>query len=256
MKIKLLHSSAGDQQSRLFQFLTTYLVNDTLAVDAGSLGQFATLSEQRKVRHVVLSHSHTDHIGSLPIFLENVAFPPKKVLVHASENVLNAVRQHVFNDQVWPALVHFGGDDNPSFALRPMESGVATVLDGVSITPVLVNHVVPTYGFILQQGEATVVFSMDTGPTVELWKQASTMGNIRAVFLEVAFPNSKTDLANLAKHLTPALFAQETAKIPSAEKFVAVHIKPAFYDEVAAELKALGMPNLEIVEPGREYEFL
>jgi hypothetical protein len=34
-----------------------------------------------------------------------------------------------------------------------------------------------------------------------------------------------------------------------------VHRKPRFADEIAAELAALNLPNVELVEPGRTYEF-
>jgi cAMP phosphodiesterase len=238
------------------QYLTTYLVNDMLAIDAGSLGYFASWAEQQQIRHVVLSHSHVDHIGSLPIFLENryrESGPP--VEIHGSDAVLGALRKHVFNDCLWPDLEHFGGEVNPFFKLARLQPGDSIELDGVGLTPVSVNHVVPTSGFLLEQDGSTVVLAMDTGPTDEIWRCAVAKGNLRAAFIEVTFPNSMAELARAAKHLTPAMFAAEAAKLPPTTRLIAVHIKASVYQEVVAELKSLGMPNVEVVVPGKEYVF-
>ncbi len=256
MRIKLLASDCGSDPLQSRQFLTTYLVNGSLALDAGSLGYFATWEEQQTVRHVVLSHSHVDHIGSLPIFLENVAEPGKPpIVIHGSDAVLNALRKHVFNDCLWPDLERLGKESDPLVQLAHLAPGGSVELEGVRVTSVSVDHIVPTSGFLLQQDGATVVLSMDTGPTEEIWRRAKSAGNLRAAFLEVTFPNSMAALARAAKHLTPAMFAGEVAKLPATTRVIAVHIKAAFYSEVAAELKALGLPNVEIVAPGREYVF-
>ena len=71
MKITLIPSSVSGGADADNQYLTSFLVNDTVAVDAGSLGFYGTPREQARIRHVFLTHTHIDHIASLPIFVEN-----------------------------------------------------------------------------------------------------------------------------------------------------------------------------------------
>src|SRR5205823_12507757 len=70
MKVMLVPSAltAGPRQ-----YLTAFLVGDSVAIDAGSLGFYGSPAEQARIRHVFLTHTHLDHIASLPIFLENVS---------------------------------------------------------------------------------------------------------------------------------------------------------------------------------------
>jgi hypothetical protein len=61
-------------------------------------------------------------------------------------------------------------------------------------------------------------------------------------------------LAEKTKHLTPELMRQEYEKLDRRVPVIVVHIKPAYYEEVTAELKAMNLPSLEIATPNREYE--
>jgi len=176
-------------------------------------------------------------------------------VIHGSDAVLDALRKHVFNNCLWPDLEKLNGGGDPQFTLARLPSGGSIELDGVCLTPVPVDHVVPTNGFVLQQDGTTVVLAMDTGPTDEIWRLAKAAGNLRAVFLEVTFPDSMAAVARAAKHLTPAMFAAEAAKLPTTARLIVVHIKAPFYDEVVAELHALRLPNVEVVVPGQEYVF-
>ncbi|MBM4075699.1 MAG: MBL fold metallo-hydrolase, partial [Planctomycetes bacterium] len=98
MKVKLVGSSVGSSQIR--QHLTSLIINDCVAVDAGSLGILSPVEAQRDIRHVLISHSHIDHIATLPSFLDNVFQPGKKPpTVHASYIVWESLNDHVFNDR-------------------------------------------------------------------------------------------------------------------------------------------------------------
>lgn len=256
MKIQLLPSATSTTGERELQFLTTYLINDNLAIDAGSLGLALDLEAQRKIKHVVLSHTHIDHWASLPIFLENTLdFAGTRVTIHGSEPVLDGLRRHIFNDCVWPDLVHATLNSQPFFHLAPLEAGRPLELSGVRITPIPVNHVVPTMGFLVEEGDAAVVLPIDTGPTEELWRCANALPKVSAVFLEVTFPDSMDRLGQIAKHLTPRMFGEEVRKLARPTKFIAIHIKAPFYDRVVEELRSLGLPDLEIGMPGKEYRF-
>src|SRR6266478_2567694 len=64
LRVMLLPSAFPGSLAETSQYLTSYLINDTLAIDAGALGIFAGHAEQARVRHVLISHSHADHIAT------------------------------------------------------------------------------------------------------------------------------------------------------------------------------------------------
>jgi ribonuclease BN (tRNA processing enzyme) len=252
MKIKILPSSVDREP---FQFAATYLIDDTIAVDAGSLG-FCSLAQQQRVRHVVLSHSHLDHINSLPLFLDNVYSPgPQCPIVYGSASVLECLTKHFFNEKIWPDIARLSREETPFAEFVELQHARPIEIDGIRLTPVELNHVVPCFGFLIESDNAAVVLVSDTGPTGELWALAKGCRRLRAVFLESAFPNSYAWLADKAKHLTPDMLLKEYQKLGRDVPLVAIHIKPAFYDQVVQELQQLGLPALSIGEPNREYEF-
>src|SRR5262249_55053088 len=227
-----------------------------VAVDAGSLGFALPLAEQGQIRHIFLSHTHMDHMASLPVFLENV-FQAGRPPVHlwASPEVLASLRQDFFNDRVWAKTFSWDAKDPKILEATPLEPEQPVKIGHLTLTPVPVEHAVPTYGFVVEDNHSAVVISSDTGPTTALWECANRKPNLRAVFLESSFPNSLRDLAQTTCHLTPQLFGLEATKLKQRVALIAVHIKPRYRAEIIAELEALGLPELVIAQPGRTYQF-
>jgi ribonuclease BN (tRNA processing enzyme) len=236
------------------QILTSYLVNDRVAVDAGSVGLLVPLEAQMRVRHIVITHSHLDHVASLPVFLDNVySGTADAVTVHGSASVLESLQRDFFNGRLWPDYIGLSRSQAPFLRLALLEPGRPVVVDGLRITPVPVNHAVPTIGLLIEDGSSAVVFSSDTAPTEVLWQVANEAPRLSAVFLEASFPDEMAGLAEIALHLTPRLFAAEAAKLRRPVQLFAVHIKPRYHEQIVAELMRLGLDKLQIVEPGRTY---
>jgi len=256
VKVVLVPSSVSERSEDQHQFLTSFLINNSLAVDAGSLGFYGTAQEQAQIKHVLISHTHIDHVGSLPIFVENSYETQRDcVTVHGSEEVLDCLQKDIFNDRVWPDFVRLSTPSAPFFKLAKLEGGKTVELEGLRITPVPVNHVVPTLGFIIEDKDATVAIISDTGPTDAIWEYANKTPNLKAVFLEATFPESLARLAEISTHLTPTLFAREVQKLKKPTAIIAVHIKARFRTEVVRELNALGLPQLQIGQFGKIYNF-
>lgn len=252
MKITLLPSAVDDAS----QYSTSYLINDHLAIDAGAIGFYRGPTEQAAIRHIFLSHTHLDHLASLPIFLENIAdLSETPVTLHASVEVQQCLRSDLFNGRLWANFLELTHDNKPFVILHTIASGQSVHVEGLHITPIQVNHVVPTLGFIIEDATAAVVISSDTGPTEEIWQHAKRTPNLKGVFLEATFPDYMHHLANITLHLTPAQFVQEMQKLPFRVPFYAVHLKAHFREKVTEELLAHQLPNLEIAKFGTVYEF-
>lgn len=254
MKVKLLGSSVQDAARR--QYVSSYLINGTVAIDVGCLGFYATPQEQEAIRHVFLTHSHADHTASLPIFVENAWTPAGNCArVYGSPETLDAMQKYVFNDVMWPDFVALSRNMPPFLHLCPIEPEVPVQADGLQITAVPVHHVVPTVGYVISDGKSAIIFGADSGPTHRLWEVAHQTAGLRAIFLEACFPNSLTGLAKTSLHLTAEMFAGEVAKMPKEVKVVAVHIKVRYREQVIRELHELQLPNLLIGECEKEYHF-
>src|SRR6185295_18222616 len=240
MRIRLLPSSATDPGS--LQPLTTFLINDTLAVDGGSLGLGLDPQEQRRVRSIVVTHSHADHIASLPVFLAEVyPFLDGPVAVHSIPEVIGALRGHVFNDLVSP---DFRGIDLPRGGGRGLryveiEPLVPFEVEGLRATAVEVNHTVRTIGLVLEDDRSAVVVTSDTHHTDEIWRLASRLERLKAVFVDVSYPDEMEALAAVSKHLTPRSLILELGKLTRPAQILAVHLKPQFHAAVRRQLEDL-----------------
>lgn len=254
MKVQLLASAP--QPPHQDQFLTSFLVNETVAIDAGCVGFWGEPDDQAKIDHVFLTHSHADHICSLPMLLLNgYEARGAGVAVYGNGHVLECLRTDVFNDRVWPDFVNMSDGGKPFLSLECIESEQTVVVGDLQVTPVAVDHVVPAFGYIVQDASATVVFCPDTAPTDRIWEVAREHADLEAVFLGAAFPEAMKEMARISAHLVPSQFAQEVSKVGEHIPFIAVHIKPRYRDEIIRELQALGLESLEIGVCGREYDF-
>lgn len=256
MKVTLLPSAFSSSGAISSQYLTTFVINHRIAIDAGVLGLLGTPEEQSAIRNVFLTHSHLDHWATLPIFLLNVfALAQTDVKLYASEEVLESLRTDVFNGRVWPNFLEMAHDGHRFVETRSIRAGDTVEVDGLRITAVSVNHVVPTLGYIIDDGIAAVVVVSDTAATTEIWDRAEKTPSLKAVFLEATLPNAMGGLAGATKHLTPEGFVAEMKKLYRPATFFAVHLSARTRGQVASELQSYNLPNVEIMQPGKTYEF-
>jgi ribonuclease BN (tRNA processing enzyme) len=212
--------------------------------------------DQATVDHVFLTHSHADHCASLPIFVENrYGLAPRCPVIYGSRHTLDSLQKHIFNDVVWPDFIKMSAQTRPFLRLQVLEAERPVEAEQLRITPVAVNHAVPTFAYLVSDGQATVIFAADSGPTDRLWDLARALPSLRGVFLEASFPNAMQGLADTSLHLTPQMFAAEAAKLPPSTRLIAVHIKMAYRETVMQELSNLGLSTLEIGECETDYTF-
>jgi cAMP phosphodiesterase len=251
MRVELLPSSIPVSDK---QFLVSFLINDEVAVDAGSLGLLADLGRQERVRHVFITHEHLDHVATLPIFLENVYAPGREsVEVLAAPQVLDWLHRDLFNDRIWPDFIALSEQGDAFVRTTLLEPLVPVVRAGLTVTPVPVSHSVETHGLVIDDGRTAVAFPSDTGPTEAIWRHLAGVERLKAVFLEASFPQSLAWLAAKTGHLAPETFAAEVKKLPQDVRWIVVHRKARHAAEIAADFRKLGIENVEFIQPGTVY---
>lgn len=256
MRIQLLPSSFdGYGHATLEQRLTCYLIDDCVAVDAGSIAIALTAEQRGKVRDIIVTHPHMDHIASLPIFIDDL-YPTLKepVRVHATREVIALLERDVFNWNVYPRFSGLKNDFGLVMEYVPIPEGHEFKVGHLTVTAVPVNHIVPTIGLIVSDGKSHVAFSSDTAETEEFWKAINDHPKIDALLIEASFPNSMSKLAEVSRHFTPASLGLELGKLNhNGLDILAVHLKPAYRKRIIEELDELGIPKLDVMEPGRTY---
>jgi len=256
MKIKLLPSSIASGVQH--QALTSFLVNDCLAVDGGSIGLALAPEEMASFRHIVITHSHSDHTASLPIFIaEAFTSLTEPITVYGTRAVISALREYVFNDEVWPDFekIPLAGGGGPALQFHPLEPLSATRIAGLKVTPIPVNHVVETMGLLVEDDAVSVLFTSDTYTTDAIWRAANRCERLRAVFVDVSYPDELEELAAASRHFTPQTLARDLRKLEREAQVFAVHIKPSNREQVVRQLARLEAPRVFVAEIGREYEW-
>lgn len=258
MKIQLLPSSFNAQGGPSpEQRFTCFLLDDCVAIDAGCLALALSDTQREQVRDVIITHPHMDHIASLPIFIDDLFATLKQpVRVYATPEIIEVLERDIFNWTVYPRFSELRNTYGPVMEYVPVTLGVEFRVRHLSIMPVEVNHIVPTFGLIVKDEKTTVAFSSDTAATEAFWHLVNAQTQLAALLIETSFPNELSDLAWISRHFTASTLAEELTKMKNhAPDVLIVHIKPAYRQQVIDELEALRYPNLRIMEAGRNYEW-
>lgn len=236
--------------------MTSFLVNDALAMDAGWVSNALTLREQEKVKDILISHSHLDHTCTLPFLIDNnFTAPGFSMRIYAIPEVVASMRNHLFNNQTWPDFTCLPNDLTPVLKLVEITPEQPFDINGLSIRAVHVSHSVPTSGFILEDAKGTLAFSSDTGPTRRFWELVNDAHRVKAVITECSFPTELQDLANVSGHLTPATLGIELQKLKKDAPVYLYGGKPKHLARIRREVYALKDKRVHFMVQGRTYKF-
>ena len=247
MRIEILAANPNERGHAL----TGFLVNGRIAVDAGPMASFAPVQAQAEIDHILLTHSHIDHVAGLPILLDSVyglrSTPPQ---VYALPSTLDSLQRDIFNNRLMPDFIEFSRVMTPFVELHAVEPNRPFAVDSLIITPIPVDHTVPTVAYLLDDCEVACAVVTDTAPVPAVMAELGRLPRLRAVFLECSFPRRMNGLAEVSRHLHTGTFAEMVGLLPAHVRVYATHIKPHFYDEVCDEIAGLNLPNVQIGTPG------
>jgi cAMP phosphodiesterase len=230
-------------------------VDDRILVDAGTVGGALSVVEQAEIEHALISHAHLDHTVGLTYLVDTMAMltPERHVTVASLGPVIDSLRTHAFNDMLWPDFTAIPSISRPVLVFRALVEEAEARVGELWVTPVPVDHTVPTTGYVIHDGETGFAYSGDTGPTERLWRVAREMRGLKALIVETAFPNRLDALARVSGHLTPDMLQREIDKMPQDLPIWIFHIKPQLFEETAEELAKIDSTRLQTLEQSKTY---
>jgi ribonuclease BN (tRNA processing enzyme) len=255
MKIKILGCCGGQMPGKNN---TAFLINNDTLLDAGTIALTLTHAEQKKVKNILVSHAHADHIGALPFYAVNiVSNTGEGVKIHGSAFTINAIKKHLMNGVLWPDFTNINNfGKNPIFSYVALTPGKWYNIGGYRVKQIPVHHTIPTNGFIIGHKNRYIVYSGDTKETSAIWKEAAKLGSrLKAVFVECSFPDKVRFLADVSAHLVPATIGGELKKLGPKQKpkvFV-YHLKPEYIKEIKADLKKIKGYKITVVDEKKTY---
>lgn len=218
---------------------TSFLIGDSILLDAGTGVGDLTLEEMGKIDHVLLTHSHLDHIAALPLMLDAVSSQRSRpVQVHALAATISALQTHVFNNVIWPDFSAIPSAASPFLQYQAFVCGDVLSIAGVEIEVLPAHHTVPAVGFAVLGDAGWWVFSGDTGRNPTFWARINTL-KVACLVIETAFSNRESDLARRSLHLSPETLAHELAHVAPTVRYPVyiTHTKPSETSLIIDEIK-------------------
>jgi cAMP phosphodiesterase len=235
---------------------SAFVIDERLAIDAGSLTSGLDLSAQFRLQACIISHAHLDHIRDLATIADNRCQADcEPLIVAANKHTISALKKHFFNNHLWPDFSSIPNKTRPTILFQELKPEKKVEIAGYQVQAVSVSHTIDTSGFIVQGPDATIAYSGDTGPTDRLWELLNQEKNLKALLLEVSFPDREQKLATVSGHHTPRTLLKDLKKLrkPKDLPTLLYHIKPVFQREVEQECARLKGVNLAVTAIGDQY---
>lgn len=250
MRIRVLGCSGGiGAGSRT----SAMLIDDDVLIDAGTGIGDLELDDIQSIRHVFLTHSHLDHIAGLPmlvdsIFDENFDVP---LTVYAREETLHAIKDHLFNDVIWPNFAKLPSTENPMLRYRVCSPGDTVQIRGRDFYAVDVLHSVPSLGYTVQSAGRVFAVSGDTKSNETLWPVLNACETLKVLVIEVSFPDEMSALAAAAGHYTPTTLTNDLKRLKHTPDIWITGMKPGQETRIMDQVASLApQKNIQMLSRG------
>lgn len=215
---------------------TTLLLDDDVLIDAGTGVGDLDISAMTHLRHVFLSHSHLDHIASLPLLVDTIFDQIKEpIVVHGQAETLKALQDHVFNNIIWPDFSRLPNPEHPVMCYEAMAPTDVYQLGDRSIEMITVKHSVPSVGYRVTTPTGVFAFSGDTSTNDNLWEVLNSGSKLDLLIVEAAFANKDKQLSQQAHHYCPETLAADIAKLKHQPEIYISHNKPGDEELIFSE---------------------
>ncbi len=229
------------------------LVDEVLAIDAGCLTSRLSFLAQQKLKAVLITHQHYDHVRDVPAIAMSFFLQGATINIYSTQNVCDALTTYLLNGKLYPKF-HESPAANPTVKLKVIEPLKPEQIAGYSVLAVPVKHGTTTVGYQITSPDGGVVFyTGDTGPGLAgCWEYVSP----QLLIIEVSAPNRYEQFARESGHLTPSLLQQELIGFRELKGYlpqvVAVHMDPGLEPEIATEIAAVNEVLNNVVTLGYE----
>lgn len=248
---------------------TSFLLDDNVLIDAGTGVGDLTLAEMKRVDHVLLTHSHLDHVAALPLMVDAIASQRSTpIQIHALQGTIDALRTHIFNNTIWPDFSRIPSPEAPFISFHPLQLGDQFLLAGKQFEVLPAVHTVPAVGYAACSAgpidQRYWVFTGDTEINPGLWARLNQL-NVAMLVIETAFSNRESALARRSLHLSPNALANELDCIADGKNYpiYITHTKPAETELIMAEIEQFDQPpaasgqvrhDIRWLRAGQEFE--
>ena len=227
---------------------TSFLLDDDVLIDAGTGVGDMPLDALARVDHILLSHSHLDHILSIGLLADSVMRERNAASAGRSRSTRCPRRWR----RCAPTCSTASSGPTSRACRAPSgrcsrwcRSRSATCSSSAASgsrcsTP---SHTVPAVGFAIDAGSAGWwVYTGDTGPNPALWARLREHA-VAHLVIETAFRDDERQLARISRHLCPAALGHELQQLGGSVDVHITHIKPGERAAVMAEIGQLGSPH-------------
>jgi ribonuclease BN (tRNA processing enzyme) len=261
MRVRVLGCHGGETPRHR---TTCFLIDDRITIDAGAVCRSLTLDEQVRIDHMLISHSHMDHVKDLALLADQIiGRRTSPVQLHCGPETAETLRTSYFNNYLWPDFTRIPSLEHPVMridvrgTLEPFTIGIEGTATTYEVRYVPVTHPVESMAMLIRGPSGSILYSSDTGPTTKLWQVANNTPDLCGMFVELSFPNHMQDLADVAGHYTPQTLHAEMIKVQRRDEIplFVYHLKPAYYEQTLKELVELGLKNMHPVELTDEFSF-
>lgn len=240
--------------------LVSFTIDGVLAVDAGSLTSGLSFEEQRRIRTILLSHGHYDHIKEVPSFIFNSLNngPHQPIKIIASSTTNHILKSRLLDGTIYP---DYTGSNSylgkPAVDLQSLENFQSIVIDKYKITAVPVKHNIETVGFVISTKRKSLFYTGDTGAGFSyVWDHVSP----QLLITEMTFPNRLEKVAKDSGHLCPRLLKVELKKFKRIKGYlprvILIHLNPHLENEIIQDIRNLTKEieaEIEIANEGNTY---
>jgi ribonuclease BN (tRNA processing enzyme) len=232
-----------------------FLIDGVIAVDAGSLASELTFPEQGRIKAILLSHGHYDHISAVPAFAFSNSDRTTRVI--ATRKTLDILSSHLIDGVIYP---EFTSDDSflqkATLQLVPLEPFKPRNIEGYTVRAVPVQHNLDGVGFEIASGEKTLFYTGDTGPGLSsVWGSTSP----QLIIADLTWPNGLSNAARDAGHLCPEMLKEELIEFRRLNGYLprvtVIHLSPRHEPDIRKEVgevaESLGI-SINIAHEGEE----